>query len=906
MRLEAGRRIGVFEVLGPLGKGGMGEVYLARDTKLGRQVALKVLSEEVAHDANRLSRIDREARILASLNHPNIATLLGFEEADGFRFLVMEYVPGSCLSALLRQHKGPLPEAVDLGRQVAEALEEAHAKGVIHRDLKPANIMVTPEGRAKVLDFGLAKSFVSQGSADAETETMSRDLSAEGGVVGTAAYMSPEQARGQVLDSRTDVWSFGCVLYELLTGRRTFEASTLTDTLAAVLHHEPDLESLPRTTPAGIRNLVRRCLERDRRKRLQSMGDARLELEDALTGRIAAPADGPQRRHAGGVWPIAAALLLGLGLGGAATWFARGKAEAPTTWFPKRLNLPLPAGTRLGEDGLAVSPDGTRIAFVAVDLDEKARSQIFVQDLAQPEPRAVSGTDNASFPVFSPDGKWIAYSEDGRLKKVPIEGGTPTVLCTTTSAGGGPAWVEDDLILLTDNERSAILRVAASGGTPDELVQLDRSKEETATVDSERLPGGAVLMTLQSKEGARIAALDVRSGRVQPILDGVRWPHFVPPGHLLYSPRSGQGDQDRWMLSAFDPAALRVTGKPLAILDDLRTGGYVPEWVIPSRRGILAYTSWPQVVRAGGKRGLDWLGRDGKRVPIRLPEKELLDMSVALSPDGRRVAAAIAGDAPDTFDIWVGDLESLAWSRLTFGGTNVGPVWSPDGERIAFAIDKGRDVDLYWTRADGGSDAELLAKLSAFRARPLSFTPDGKSLVFSRESATDRVDLYLLPIGGDRTPKPLLKSPSSMPYGAISPDGRWIAYVSLEAGERQVYVRALDGVSGKWAISPGNGVGPTWSPSGKELFYQDRNTLLVVPVGAGAKGFAAGTPRKLLDVDFNLQYDSGRPYDVAPGAERFLVMRHMSPRASLGPPRLGLIPDWLDEVRARVAAAARP
>jgi serine/threonine protein kinase/Tol biopolymer transport system component len=906
MPLESGRHLGSFEVSQALGKGGMGEVYLARDRKLGRQVALKLLPQDVAGDEGRMARLGREARVLASLNHPNIAALFGLEEADGLRFLVMEFVPGATLAERLRSGACGSKEAQELGRQIAEGLEEAHAKGIVHRDLKPANIMVTPEGRVKILDFGLAKPLDRTDFTETETSTNLPEISHAGTIVGTAAYMSPEQARGLAVDSRTDIWSFGCVFYEMLTGRRVFSGPTPSDTLAAVLHSDIDFGPVPGSAPLPVRNLLRRCLERDRRKRLQSIGDARLELEESTSG-VASPASEERPASRPRYWLLPLALLLGVVLGALGVLMRPSRELSSMHWFPKRITLPLPPERLLRAHGLAVSPDGTRIAYVAGDAKEK--TQIYVHNLAESEGSPISGTEGASYPAFSPDGRWLVYAEADKLVRVPAGGGSPTILAPV-AGDVAPSWLEDDWIYFADEARGTISRLPATGGAPEVFTQLDVSKGEVANLEKVRLPdGGPALVTIHSEAGPRIAALALDTRRLQTIVSGARWPHYVPTGHLLYAHAPSRNSPEKWALVAFDPNRLKVSGPPVSVLDDLRVGGYQPAWVTPSARGILAYIAAPEI-RPVGERALGWLERDGKKRALGLSRKETLVMSVALSPDGHRVAAAVGQD--EASDIWVGDLDTLIWTRLTFKGRNIAPVWSPDGRRIAFAAKReGEAFDILLMASDGSSEPEVLVKPGALRARPTSFTPDGRSVVYCQESpgAVDsalggqRVDLYVVSVQGERAVRPLLPSPFSISYGAISPDGQWVAYVSLESGERRVYVRAITGEGRKWAISPGNGAGPAWSPTGRELFYQNYDSLMVVPVVTSGT-FTAGPPRKLLDVPFDVQYDSGRPYDLDPTGQRFLVLLAEGASARPGPLRLSVIPDWLDEVKARLQTTA--
>jgi len=894
MSLAAGRRLGEFEILGHLGSGGMGEVYRARDTKLGREVAIKVLPEALERDRDRLARIDREARVLASLNHPNVGALFSYEEVEGIRFLAMELVPGATLAERLASGALPLREALDVGRQIAEALEQAHAKSVIHRDLKPANVKVTPEGRVKVLDFGLAK--ILDGTGD--TLTLGNDAAtAEGSIAGTAAYMSPEQARGELLDVRTDVWSFGCVLYEMLTGRRAFRGQTFSDTIAAVLEHDADWSQLPESTPASVRTLLRRCLERERRQRVQSIGDARLELEEALAKpAMVSRADSGRSgsKRAWGLAAVAAAVGLTAGLAGGLTFVRDHSVRDP--WIPRRLPLPLPKDASVwGTSGLAVSPAGDRIAYVAAVKDSPS---IYIQELTAFEPRPLKGTEGGILPVFSPDGRSLAFQSKGFFRRVPAEGGEPISICAAP-ANALPAWPRDDLILFANQSTGVLSSVSASGGTPEEFVRIDGI---SIGVEPDPLPNGqGVLITLSGSSGNAVAVLDLGTRRWKRIVaPPARWPHYVPTGHLLYNVTLDPGGPEpapptRWVVAPFDLDRLEITGTVVDVLGDLRVGGYEPLWVTPHGSGILAYTGvGASVTRT--RSVMEWIDSGGSRTPVDTGGREFIPDSVALSPDGQRLALSIRDGA--AFDLWVTDLDRGTWLRLTQDGHSQKPLWSPDGARIAFA--SGRDEkDLFWVSSDGAGTPELLAKVGTEVLRPTSFSPDGKRLLYvkgtwSGPARTVGVLLYVVDLDGDRASRVLIDAPYSVTFGAFSPDGRWIAYVTLESDEPTLQLRAADLTGRRWALSKESGTGPAWSPTSREVFFQERGRLMTVPVHPDS---GPGHARVMLDHMFSVVGWAERGFEV--GSGRFLVWSF--PRAE-GPPRptrVVVVPDWFDEVRAR-------
>ena len=870
MRLVLGARLGPYEVLVPLGAGGMGEVYRARDTKLDRVVALKVLPDTFATDPDRLARFQREAKTLATLNHPNIGSIHGLEEADGATALVMELVEGEDLAERIARGPIPVNEALAIARQIADALEAAHENGIIHRDLKPANIKVRADGAAKVLDFGLAKTTAAVGqssqSVSLSPTITSPAMTAAGVILGTAAYMAPEQAKGRAADKRSDVWAFGCVLYEMLTGRRAFAGDDVSDTLAFVLTREPDWNLLPAAVPPAIRTLLRRCLTKDRKRRLDSAADARLEIEDALT---AATTETPSARPGGAGETRRAArlerltwLLIALGLIATITWLL---VQAPAETGPVRVTLTVPPGVTLQGSGgdrlLAISPDGRRIAFVAA---VGGKTQIYLRHADQFDPVPVVGTEGGVDPFFSPDGQWLGFMagavpgggvipvQEGKLKKVPIGGGPATTLGDATNRGA--SWGVDNTIVFATTATGGLWRVPASGGTPQQLTTL------AATERSHRwpsfLPGGkAVLFSIQpggaSFDDALIAVRTLDTGEQRVVAQGGASPVYVPTGHILF------GRAGALMAIPFDLQRLEVTGPPVAVLEGVSmntgTGGsqfataagslvYIPGAVSESRREIL------------------WVDRRGVSRPLGADKRPYNDL--ALSPDGRRIAMAVASV---TGDIWLYEIARGNMRRLTFSpGLDVAPIWMPDGAHVTFNGIRNGVMQILQTGVDDGGREEQVINAGAANAQARSWHPSGNWLAYDTGD-----DIYILSSTGDRQPAPLVATQFTESFPAFSPDGRWIAYQSNESGSFDIYVKRFPESGGKSQVSNAGGVRPKWSRDGRELFFRSGDRMMAVTIEPAAT-FTAGSPRVL----FEGRYAPG--YDVAADG-RFLMVREEQP-----------------------------
>ena len=898
MALAAGTRLGSYEVAAQIGAGGMGEVYEARDSKLGRNVAIKVLPAVFVHDAERLTRFQREAKMLAALNHPNIATIHGLEHFNGTHFLVMELVQGEMLADRVKAGPVPVEEALRIAVQIAEALEAAHEKNIIHRDLKPANVKVTPEGKVKVLDFGLAKAFDDKaaGSDLANSPTLTKAATMQGVILGTAAYMSPEQARGKAVDKRTDLWAFGCVLYEMLSGKHAFDGEDITEILAAVVKTEPNWRALPATTPQKISDLLRRCLQKDKVQRMQSAGDARIEIQEAL----AAPKD------AGGTpvvsasrsrlpWVVAAVTATtALALGTLLWRFARPSELKPLLRFDVDMGPGVSLDSVRGADAI-LSPDGRRLVYVS-------EGKLFARQLDQPKGTELPGTEGAYAPFFSPDGQWVAFFTAGKLKKVSVAGGAPVVLCDAPFGLGG-SWGEDGDIIAALNNPGGLMRTPSSGGTPTPVTEL--APGEYVHGWPQILPdGNAVLFTSTTSvygfDAANIDVMSLKDRRRKTVQRGGTFGRYLATsnraGYLVYI------NNGTLFAVAFDLNALDVRGTPVPLLDQVAYNSeYGSGQLDFSQTGLLTY-------RSGGAAGsglvtVQWLDSAGKVQP--LLAKPGSYMRPRLSPEGERLAL----DIPDgsNRDVWIYEWHRDAMTRLTFdgGGAVRSPVWSPDGRYIVYSGNGG----MFWTRSDGAGKPQTLTQ-SRYLQGPFSFTADGKRLAWLEQQATSGgFALWTMPLesegAGLRAGRPelFLQGSFDARHPMFSPDGRWLAYTSNESGSYQVYVRSFPDKGGKWQITNKGGSYPVWSHDGRELFFRSvDNRIMVASYAVKGDSFVADQPRVWSEkrlADFSIV--GAASYDLAPDGKRIAALMPVeTPEAQQAQNHVIFLQNFSDELRRRV------
>jgi len=891
MPLSVGDKLGPYEILAPLGKGGMGEVYRARDAKLEREVAIKVLPATLAQDPERLIRFEREAKVLASLNHPNIATIYGVEESDGGRALAMELVRGEIL-------RGPLPleTALHYAKQIADALEAAHDQGIVHRDLKPANIMITPDGVVKVLDFGLAA--VSQPNTAGSTSdprnspTMTMAATQAGMIMGTAAYMSPEQASGKPVDKRADIWSYGVVLYEMLAGEQLFDGETISHTLADVLRAPIDLDQLPANTPRVIRDLVKRCLDRDVKKRLRDIGEARVAIQNYLANPVddsASPAVASPSRNGKPGWIAAGVLGAGLlvSLSMWAPWRNLNPADRPLA----RFDVDLGADASLVGSGsgsrIILSPDGGRLVYMS-------HGRLYTRRLDRPNSTELKGTEGANAPFFSPDGRSVAFFADGKLKISSVDGGSPAVLSDAAAGnGGGGSWGDDGNIIAPLNDGAGLSMIPAAGGTPTVVTKL--AAGEVTHRWPQMLPGSkAVLFTSNASpnngfDGASVEVVTLKDGRRKTLQHGGTYGRYLAtatgPGYLIYANRL------TLFAVAFDPDTLEIHGAPIAVVEEVATGAGGAAQLDFSRDGTLVYRS------GAAKNSIQWMDGAGKTQPLGIKPGNYTQVRV--SPDGRRLALAFRdeGSAPD---IWTYDWQRDTMTRLTFGGGVGSPVWTPDGRYLVF----GTYAGMYWTRSDGAGKPQPLTQSSKLQY-PYSFTPDGKRLAFS-EVVGLRGEIWTVPLESDgaglRAGKPevFLRTSFDERSPSFSPDGRWIAYESDEAGTREVYVRDFAGKGGKWQISNSGGFEPRWSRNGHELFFRSGKRIMAVNYTVRGDAFVAEKPEEWLTGVLL----GGVDYDLAPDGQRVVTLQVGQDGYATGQTsRVTFLINFADELRRRTAQA---
>ena len=880
----------------------MGEVYRAKDTTLDRLVAIKVMPESFALDADRVARFTREAKTLAALNHPNIAAIFGFEKTPDLTALVMELVEGEDLSVIIARGPIPLPDALPIARQIAEALEAAHEQGIIHRDLKPQNLKVRADGTVKVLDFGLAKAIDPAGASSADpmhSPTLTARATQMGMILGTAAYMAPEQASGKVVDKRADIWSFAVVLMEMITGQRLFNGETVSHTLADVLRGPIDFSALPAETPSAIRDLLRRCLNRDVKKRTRDIGDARIAIDDALTSLASADIGSPipdprspiPSRSATLPWAIAGAAVVALGGLAAVVWTGRanGGAAAPPVEASLHVVLPIPAAqpfSRLAALAssptlaIAMAPNGSRVAYVA---DLQGTSQVVVRGFADTDATPLAGTEGADGVFFSPDSGWIGFSSGGKLKKVALGGGAPTVLAVVENLRGA-SWADDGTIVFSPGAYSGLWRVSASGGSPQALTELDAAHGERNHRWPDVMPGSRAVLFAVGTGGAfndaRIVVQALDTGVRTTIVEGGTNPRYIPTGHVVYS-RDGA-------LTAvpFDLDRLRATGPLVKVLDDVLTEvSGAAQFSFSASGTLLAVPG-----RARGERfGTPvWVDRRGRVTPTTLKAGRYAN--ARLSPNGTRIVT-IRDDGPDA-GVWVFDLARGTGIRLETPSRTLGASWFGDSDRVIYASERSDGWTLATQRATYGQKE---TGVSALRGSGVSVSADGRQIAYN---SSPGLKIHSLSDGTTREVDGALRTGDGASR-AFSPDGRFLAVTSSDGVRDQIWVYATRGTE-RWQVSTDGGAMPRWHPNGRELFYWRGNQLLSVPVTTAA-AFSAGTATVL----FEGRFDSSA-YDVSPDGTRFMILQ--LPDAS--DPAFKVVTNWFAEVARLVSGqaplAARP
>ena len=882
MSLAAGTRFGPYEIVMPLGAGGMGEVYHGRDTRLGRDVAIKVLPPHLSQSPEFRARFEREARAISSLNHPHICVLYDVGREGEVDYLVMEHLDGETLAARLERGPLPIEPLLKAGIEIADALDKAHRQGLVHRDLKPGNVMLTKSG-AKLLDFGLARSVVGQGGPAGLTQpiTMSRPLTAEGSIVGTFQYMAPEQLEGQEADARTDLFALGATLYEMATGRRAFEGKSQASLIAAILERDPPaISTVAPLAPPALDRLVRACLAKDPDQRVQMAHDVKLQLQWIAEGGSAAgvPAPVAARRRSREAFAWAAAATAGVAALGLGAGFVLLRPPPPkVTRF--MVEAPPGAPSMLWP---RLSPDGTQLAFLATDSTGTPR--IWIRPLDALTAHPLAGTENPGRPFWSPDGRFLAYISDGKLKKVPVAGG-PVVTISDAPGGADGSWGTRGLILFDGSTSDSIRSVPAAGGSVRAASFLHRGRNDASHAWPHFLPDGRHFLFLAYPPGASegsIMAGAVGSPTAKEIGRTEGRVEYAAPGYLVY-PREGT-----LMAQPFDLRALRITGDPIPVGENV-TVGQASGHFSTSGDGVLAY----RAEETEEKSQLVWVDRAGRRLGDAGPPAQYRDL--AISPDGSRVAVSIAEAHGGSQDIWIRHLARGVTTRLTFTKANdVWPIWSPDGQRVAFSSDRSGEYRVFVKAASGGEGEDSLQHVPGGPEGPTDWSRDGRLVATTQRSAS--WDMWVESASGKDPPRSFLQSPFNDRSMMFSRDGRWVAYSSSESGQQEVYVQTFPGPGGKWQVSTNGGFRPYWRADGKELFYRTNDgVIMAAPVSLGAT-FESGTPVALFKTALvDLDVASSRWAPTADG-KRFLLN---VPAGGESSAQFAVVTHWTSELKKR-------
>jgi predicted Ser/Thr protein kinase len=903
MSVNAGTRLGPYEILSAIGAGGMGEVYKARDTRLDRIVAIKVLPTHLADRSELRERFEREARTIASLNHPHICTLHDIGQQDGADYLVMEYLEGETLAQRLQKGPLPLEQVLQCAIEIADALDKAHRKGVTHRDLKPGNIMLTKTG-TKLLDFGLAKLKQEATPANvplSELPTANDPLTAEGSIVGTLQYMAPEQLEGKEVDARTDIFAFGAVVYEMATGKRAFQGDSQASVISAIMTSEPaPISSLQPMTPPALDRVVKKCMRKDRDERWQSARDVADELkwigESGSGASAAVPTTSTKGlRVLGRRGLILSSLVVILLVSLVAALVVRNlkpaATEAPKT--VSRFTITLPPGQQLAGlnsgPAVAFSPDGTHLAYVA---RQNGTQQIYLRAMDSLEARAVPSTEGAVNPFFSPDGQWLGFFAGQEMEKVSVNGGVAISLGSAIEHGGA-SWGSLGMIAFAPRVNGVLQQLPSTGGVPQPL-----TIGETGDVSHrwpEYLPDGKAILFAAGTTGinftnAQVAVLSTRGGERRNLIQGGTQPRYALSGHLVYA----QGGS--LMAVAFSPQGLEVAGTPIPLVEGVLqfpVNG-VAQYSL-SNTGSLVYISGG-IQSAQSK--LVWVNRSGVEQEIAAPPHAYLNQR--LSPDGQRIAVTVTDQESQ---IWLYDLSRNTLTRLTFqGNENNAAAWTPDGKRIAFTSNQ-RPYHLFWQMADGSGGLEGLNGSSnntpnnTYNQVPMSWSSDGKLLAFIEINPATGYDIWVMRVS-DRKAQPFLQTQFNETVPRFSPDGNWLSYMSDESGRYEVYVQPYPGPGGKWQISTDGGTEPVWNPNGRELFYRSGDKMMAVEITTHPS-FGAGSPRKLFQGPYLPTPLSNPNYDVSADGQRFLMLKPVDQEQN-APTQINVVLNWFEELKQKV------